>query len=507
MLALADQFTVICPDTPGFGLSSALPIANPTLSDYASALATLLDLLGIERTLVYGVHTGAMIALEFARRYPGRCQLAALNGLVVLTAAERKEFLARYTESPELSEDGAHMTWAWRRIRDQLRYFPWYDDSPSAHLGLAMPPPAELQPAVQALLETRSAGAAGYRAAFNYPTQELIGQVAAPLAIVNFQLDPIAHHPERLTAFPPNAQRYIGKDPNAVLEHVSSLFTDAAKGLPHYVADALPVDAARECDSADQAELRFINDATGALGVWGFRPQGAATYLLLHGIGASGFACRALAESLSGYAGVLAPDLPGHGTSRATRLEDYRAEVLVPLVIKALDQLLSRDRDSSLHVVGFGEAAGLAAALAAEWPAGADLSLINPICPEDPTARAAVAATWPDLTPQPEGEHLSAAWRHAELREDGATLAARQERCIGWLQAWPEFRRLGTDLLNYDVSGLLSQRSAPTMVACADSFPPNRTWVGDLVDKGRPLNWPREPEAQAALLLSAVAEH
>src|SRR6266568_2915859 len=77
---VARQFTAIAPDTPGFGLSDPLLLAQPEIADFADALAETLTALGIAQTAVYGRHTGASIAVEFARRHPDRCSVAVADG-------------------------------------------------------------------------------------------------------------------------------------------------------------------------------------------------------------------------------------------------------------------------------------------------------------------------------------------------------------------------------------------------------------------------------------------
>lgn len=63
---LADDFTVIAWDGPGFGRSSD-PAREMTMGDYASCLAGLLEALGIERTHLLGLSWGGVLAQEFYR--------------------------------------------------------------------------------------------------------------------------------------------------------------------------------------------------------------------------------------------------------------------------------------------------------------------------------------------------------------------------------------------------------------------------------------------------------
>ena len=87
---LSENFTVIAPDTPGFGLSDLLPVEQVTTEDLADALAQTLDALGIDQVSVYGRHTGAQIAVEFAARHPKRCAMALTDGLPVYTVGQNQ---------------------------------------------------------------------------------------------------------------------------------------------------------------------------------------------------------------------------------------------------------------------------------------------------------------------------------------------------------------------------------------------------------------------------------
>jgi len=57
---------VIAWDQPGYGLSSALPMAGPSPADYAAALTALADALGLSRFHLLGHSLGALIAGVFA---------------------------------------------------------------------------------------------------------------------------------------------------------------------------------------------------------------------------------------------------------------------------------------------------------------------------------------------------------------------------------------------------------------------------------------------------------
>ena len=86
-------FRAIGIDMPGFGLSDPAP-AIPSVSDYAQVVPPVLDALGIAGAAVLGHHTGALVTTEVALQFPERVSAVILNGPMILTEAERDEFLA-----------------------------------------------------------------------------------------------------------------------------------------------------------------------------------------------------------------------------------------------------------------------------------------------------------------------------------------------------------------------------------------------------------------------------
>lgn len=74
-------------DTPGMGLSDALPFA-PTIADFAVAVPAVLYHAGAASVHLLGHHTGVQIAAEAAVRYPKSILSAALYGVPVFSANE-----------------------------------------------------------------------------------------------------------------------------------------------------------------------------------------------------------------------------------------------------------------------------------------------------------------------------------------------------------------------------------------------------------------------------------
>ena len=90
----AFRAVAVC-DLPGHGQSPPPP-ANPSLSDYAAAVAVALEKLERPAADIVGHSFGGLAALDFALRFPERTRrLVVLNGVFRRTATARQAALAR----------------------------------------------------------------------------------------------------------------------------------------------------------------------------------------------------------------------------------------------------------------------------------------------------------------------------------------------------------------------------------------------------------------------------
>jgi pimeloyl-ACP methyl ester carboxylesterase len=90
---------VIAWDAPGYGGSTCLAPEAPQASDYAAALAAMLDALGIPACHLVGHSLGTLIAASFAADHPQRILSLTLASVAAgqarLPAAEREKALAQ----------------------------------------------------------------------------------------------------------------------------------------------------------------------------------------------------------------------------------------------------------------------------------------------------------------------------------------------------------------------------------------------------------------------------
>lgn len=114
MSALANDYRLFAPDTPGMGLSD--PVAGEmTIDALASGLIEFLDELGIDRCFVFGHHTGAAIATQLAADHPDRVDAVALSGPTLIDATLRAK-LPEVAATPPIDDAGGHLVKRWRGI-------------------------------------------------------------------------------------------------------------------------------------------------------------------------------------------------------------------------------------------------------------------------------------------------------------------------------------------------------------------------------------------------------
>lgn len=114
MRALAGDFRLLAPDTPGMGLSDPVE-GRMTIDALANGIVEFLDALGIGRCCVFGHHTGAAIATQLAADRPERVDALALSGPTLIDATLREK-LPEVSATLPTDGGGGHLVQRWRRI-------------------------------------------------------------------------------------------------------------------------------------------------------------------------------------------------------------------------------------------------------------------------------------------------------------------------------------------------------------------------------------------------------
>ncbi|MFM5931217.1 MAG: alpha/beta fold hydrolase [Novosphingobium sp.] len=187
MLALREAgYTgeIIAPDTLGNGDSPAPAEDAPDIAYFARSMHRLCGSLGHERVNIYGTHTGARIACEFAAAFPETTGRVILDGITEYPDDFREEVIANYAPSVEPDEYGRHLIWAFNFCRDQALYFPHFKKGPETRLGGVMPPPEVLHRITLDVLKALDTYPLPYLAAFRYRAFERMPAITAPVLLL-----------------------------------------------------------------------------------------------------------------------------------------------------------------------------------------------------------------------------------------------------------------------------------------------------------------------------------
>ena len=431
---LPDGVTVFALDTPGYGQSAPLPLARPTLADYADALRATMAALGIARAPVHGTHTGASIAYELALRHPDACALALLDGFPVFTALEREEALANYLPPFRPAVDGTHLTWLWSRVRDQTMFFPWYRRGMGARLHLPPAPAAALHAIALDVLRAGDGYRVAYAAAFAGKPLDSLAELRAPVLFGSRTDDVLLPHLDRLPTLPPGCavEQFPAARPGYAAALHRHMLASGRGEAPAPAQATLP---------QGRAGWAYVDLPDGQLHVRGSLGGSGQPLLLLHALPGSSLQYAAALDRTAGQRPAVAPDLPGAGDS------DVWPEAGPAGATSALVALCDRMGFGATEVCGDGTGALLARWLHRRDPGRFALGTLTSL--PRPDAAPPEAGRF---APDPVGAHLLAAWHHVR---DSAILG-------GWERREPApFDMLDADALHAAAVELAKARSDP----------------------------------------------
>ncbi len=465
---LASHYSVFAPDTPGFGYSDPLPLAQPTIPDYAAALNALLEKLGIDRVLVYGVHTGAVTALRFALDYPNRVAALVCDGYARFDAAERQSLLGDYLPPFEPKWDGSHLLWLFARFREQNLFFPWNTPTQAARLAYPLPSTAKLHSDVMDVLDAGDGYRIGYRAPFLYDDPTAAARLAVPSTIFYRAEDVLEPHLARLPPLPEHvtAERIEG-GPAALIAKCDAVFQ-------RFAANAAIVDSEVVIDAAKSSTRFILHVDNGPLACRRYAGDTSCAEIYLHDIGTS----AVMPGDAKQGAFVLVPDLPNHGASRGWKSDAVTIETSAKAILSVADKL----NLSNITIRASGGACAIAALLAKYLSARcARLILVDPL-PLNKAEREQFLQSLPDLTPVATGAHLIAAWNWSRLqhlfwpwlisdanaaREVDAPSSYRVHAdVVEMVRASESFAVLWASALNADLESILAKLDCVIRVSC-----------------------------------------
>lgn len=305
------HYTVIAPDTPGFGYSDPLPEGRHEVADFGRATLEFANAVALDRFAVFGMHTGGLIAAWLAWSQPSRVAALAVDGYAAFTPEESALYGDAYLPPFVPAWDGSHLRWLWARMREQKYFFPWYDGRAEAAMAIAPQSPRQTHEAVRDVLDVGDHYRSGYAAAFRHNDHHWLAELAVPAWLVYRHDDPLRAHLPRLQGLPGHVR--VVDEPGGIPAMQRAMEGWLQQTLAGE-ADAAGTDPAT-VDAREAGWTRAIFAAPGGdLALW---QRGGAGVLnvLLHSPGERPWT----PERIAGDGAWLLPDLPGHGASSETR--------------------------------------------------------------------------------------------------------------------------------------------------------------------------------------------
>ena len=410
MKTLASHFTVIAPDTPGYGLSDqvALDEPCPPIDIFADAIADFMDTIGIEKAGVYGFHTGSAIGLKLAIRHPEKVSCLVINGSSLLNEAEREDFLANYLVPFRPSWDGSHLSWLWARLREQQMFFPWHQRTVANRMDHDMPSPDKLH---QDLLHWLRAGdnyRIAYGAAFAYDKVRDIPSVQVPMTFLCGQQDPLSKYLQRLPDLPKHISTEIMNTQSDALDRATNVFKRHLGGPAIAAAEVPKPIRGRTWGHfayLDEGEIRLrMNDEA----------EGRPVFVLHDAAGSSALV-DPVTRSLVGRRPVYAPDFPGNGDSDSLIGED---NVTVSEYARMLGRIIDSLGIEEVDLYGMWGGGLVALELSIQRPALVRNVIMSNVIHHDSQESERLQENYtPDFQPDWYGGYLLRAWHY--MRDQG----------------------------------------------------------------------------------------
>ena len=350
MLGLANSFTVFALDTPGYGNSDPLGIEQPEIGDFADALDQALGALGLRDVPLYATHTSAKIALDYSARYSGPPRLI-LDGLSIPTSPTPPDFIAAYMRPFVKDDDGAFIAKEWIRVRDMLRWFPWFNPDASKRMQLEVSPDW-IRDYTLDLFAAGPHYSDAYAAAMRYDPKPALLGVTTP-TVVGAKSDDVLF----------DSLQRVPTDKNSNLE-TAPLSADREEWLAWLIKEL--GQSANESISSAKSSSTFDDDHVyvdvndGQIFARQYGDAAAPKVLVLD----TPFLVQGQqwAEALKQDYRIILPDLPGFGESDALN------SILPESFARAINSLLTELSDTPVAVLATGYAAPLAILLAHKYP-------------------------------------------------------------------------------------------------------------------------------------------
>jgi len=160
---------VIAPDTPGFGMSDST-ITEPSISDYANIMKSLIDYLDLREIDIMGYHTGSKICVELSTIMKERIKHLVLISAPIYKNNELKDQIKNMGNYIKPQANGSHLIEIWKSL--------WKWRGPEQT-------PSDLMKIFPDQIKGGRRTHWGHKAAFAYTYPEVLKEISTPILVLN----------------------------------------------------------------------------------------------------------------------------------------------------------------------------------------------------------------------------------------------------------------------------------------------------------------------------------
>jgi pimeloyl-ACP methyl ester carboxylesterase len=187
MELLSQRFTVIAPDTPGYGMTDSLSVVPQSVADYLPHFRAFFRAVTNSKFSIYGTATGAQLGIGYAYTYPDDVVQLFLDNAAHFDDEERNEILASYFPDLSPQPDGSHLTQVWQMASQFFSFFPWFKNTEAHRVSTYTPTVEMINTAAMEFLQAGPHYDAAYRAAFEHEKAENIAKVSVPTTLFRWK--------------------------------------------------------------------------------------------------------------------------------------------------------------------------------------------------------------------------------------------------------------------------------------------------------------------------------
>ena len=187
---LSQNFTVVAPDTPGYGMSDGILPVPATLAEYLPYFKAFFEYFKNDfnqKFGLYGTATGAQLGIAYAYTYPEDVAHLFLDNAAHFTDEERNKILESYFPDLSPKADGSHLSKVWQMSSQFFNYFPWFMKDEAHQVSANQPPVNMINTSAMEFLQAGEHYDSAYRAAFEHEKAENLAKVKVPTTLFRWK--------------------------------------------------------------------------------------------------------------------------------------------------------------------------------------------------------------------------------------------------------------------------------------------------------------------------------